>query len=191
MELVCDLLANGAQSDKYKRKIPAFYRDNFFIDGTSLARLKNLDALRGLAKRSLEVKYNSGISARVLKKIEETVKLTCDLEGLTYSKGKTVDFLQREMSFAVPNGQDPKIIIDVSYAITTSSTQTSYNNKVALTKKLIAEKGKEIVTVNVLDGAGWLGRQSDLNEIYRNSDYTLNLANIGLLGTIIKNTFEG
>ena len=41
------------------------------------------------------------------------------------------------------------------------------------------------VFVNFLDGAGWIGRQADMREIHRCSDYVLNFKNLGLLEDII------
>jgi hypothetical protein len=55
---------------------------------------------------------------------------------------------------------------------------------------MIAKSGKKIITINVIEGAGWVGRQSDLRQIYDYSDYTLNVANIGLIDQIIRYALE-
>ena len=46
-------------------------------------------------------------------------------------------------------------------------------------------RGRNIIYVNFLDGAGWIGRQADLREIHRCSDYVLNFNNMCLLEDII------
>ena len=38
----------------------------------------------------------------------------------------------------------------------------------------------------IIDGAGWVARQSDLNKIHRCSDYLINLNSIGMMDTIIE-----
>ena len=59
--------------------------------------------------------------------------------------------------------------------------------KEAARKTVDARKrtGKNFVFVNFLDGAGWIGRQADMREIHRCSDYVLNFQNLGLLEDII------
>ena len=45
--------------------------------------------------------------------------------------------------------------------------------------------GKNVLYINFLDGAGWIGRQADMREIHRCSDYVLNFNNLNLLEDII------
>lgn len=190
MDDVCELLLNGANSDRFKRKIPDFYRKSFMIDNSILSRLSDKTELARLAKKQLDVKYNNSVSNAVAKKIEETVKFTCDLEGLTLVKNKEVDVCGKSYCIAIPNAQNPRVLIDYSYNITTSSTQSRYAEKVKNTQEVIASSGNKIVTVNVIEGAGWVGRQSDLRQIYDYSDYTLNIANIGRIDQIIRFALE-
>lgn len=190
MDDVCELLMIGAYSEKFKRKIPDFYRDSFKIDASTMARLTDRDELSRLAKHQIEVKYNNGVSLVIAKKIEEAIKLTCDLEGLTYVKNKNVDLFEKSYSFIIPNEHSPKILIDYSYNITTSSTQSRLKEKIINTKKDAVANQQNVITVVILEGAGWVGRQSDLRIIYENADYVLNLANLGLLDQIIRYGME-
>lgn len=186
MNDVCELLLNGANSERFKRKIPDFYRDSFKIGDSTMARLRDRNELIRLAKSRVDVKYNNGVAGVVCRKVEDAVRLTCDLEGLTYVKNKTIESLGKSFYFIIPDNKNPRVIIDCSYNITTSSTQSKYAEKIRDTRKMIREHGRRIVIVNVLEGAGWVGRQSDYRTIYDNSDYTLNLANIGQLDQIIR-----
>ncbi len=190
MEDVCELLMNGANSERYKRKIPDFYRDSFKIDSSTMARLTDNNELTRLAKSRLDVKYNNSVAGVVNKKVEESVRLTCDLEGLTYAKNKIIICLDKSFLFAIPDVENPRIVIDCSYNITTSSTQSKYADKIKDTRKQIKDKGCKMIIVSVLEGAGWVGRQSDFRTIFDNSDYTLNIANIGLLDQIIRYSME-
>lgn len=190
MEDVCELLMNGANSERYKRKIPDFYRESFKIDSSTMARLTDNAELARLAKSRIDVKYNNSVAGIVTRKVEDTVKLTCDLEGLTYAKNKNIIAFDKSFLFTIPDANNPKIVIDCSYNITTSSTQSKYAEKIKDTRKQIKDHGRTVLIVNVLEGAGWVGRQSDFKTIYENSDYALNLANIGLLDQIIRYGME-
>lgn len=190
MNDVCELLLNGANSDKFKRKIPDFYRNNFIINKSTTSRLTNKSELARLAKKQLDVKYNNSVATAVAKKIKETVKFTCDLEGLTLLYNKRVEELDKSYGIVIPDIVNPRVLIDYSYNVTTSSTQSKYAKKVRDTHTTISNLGREIVTINIIEGAGWVGRQSDLHEIYDCSDYTLNLANISLIDQIIRYAME-
>lgn len=190
MDDVCELLLNGASSDRFKRKIPDFYRKGFCIDDSTLARLSDRTELTRLVKRQLDVKYNNSVANAVARKIEESVKFTCDLEGLTMVRNKEVDGFDKSYCIVIPNTRNPRVLIDYSYNITTSSTQSRYADKVKTTHEIIKRMGEKIITVNVIEGAGWVGRQSDLHQIYDYSDYTLNVANIGMIDQIIRYAME-
>ena len=84
--------------------------------------------------------------------------------------------------------QSPKVIIDVSYSVTTSSSQGSKKEAARKSVEVLdrqRKSGNNIVYVNFLDGAGWIGRQSDMREIHRCSDYVLNFNNLNLLEDIV------
>ena len=190
MEDICELLMNGINSEKYKRKIPDFYRDSFKIDSSTLLRLTNREELTRLAKRQIEVKYNNSVSLVIFKKIEDAIKLTCDLEGITYVKNKTASLFEKNFNFIIPNENSPRILINCSYNITTSSTQSKFAETFIDARNKARLQNKRIITVAIIEGAGWVGRQSDLKTIFEYADYVLNLSNIGLLGEIIKYGME-
>lgn len=190
MDDVCELLLNGANSERFKRKIPDFYRKSFLIDKSILSRLNDRSELVRMAKKQLEVKYNNSAAAAVAKKIEDAVRLTCDLEGLTWVRNKEVDMFEKSYCIAIPNAQDPRVLIDYTYNITTSSTQSNYAKNVKTAREIISNSGKKVILVNIVEGAGWVGRQSDLRQIYDYSDYTLNITNVGLIDQIIRYALE-
>jgi len=45
--------------------------------------------------------------------------------------------------------------------------------------------GKEIAFVNVVDGAGWLARRSDLEKLYRGCDFCLSIEALANLDGIV------
>lgn len=185
MESILNLIWNGKNDEKMKACIPAFYLENMAMDETTLNKLKDENIVRQLVKKGLEGKYSNGIGDAVLTDIECELKRVCAIHGLDYQSNVRVSMLDRAVSFVIESPNNPKLILDVSYSVTTSSSQGS--KKEAARKTVEARKriGKNFVFVNFLDGAGWIGRQADMREIHRCSDYVLNFQNLGLLEDII------
>lgn len=191
MDEVCDLLMRGATLDKYKSLIPAYYLDNFLIDASTLGRLASPDDIRRLVKKGLEGNYNNKIGDSFFMSAAAVIKKECARAGLTYAIKKNVPIVGKPVSIAVPDETNPRLLIDITYGITTSSAQTRYAERAESTAARIRERNagksdkERIVFVNVVDGAGWVARQSDLNKIERCSDYLLNLQTLGAIGSII------
>lgn len=193
MKEICGLLRNGADDEDYQKLIPQFYLENFKIDITTMARLSNLDDLQRLIKKGIEGRYNSEIGSAYFKEVEETIKNLCFVEGLTYSCNKYIPLIGRTAHFCIPNEQNPVVIIDVSYNITTSSTQSRYKtqqeNAARKIRTFNATSENKVILVNVLDGAGWVGRQADLRAIHQCSNFVLHLDTLNQLREIIKHYY--
>jgi hypothetical protein len=190
MDEVCQLLTNGANNRKYQRLIPPFYLENFVIDKSTMARLSNPDDLRRLIKKGVEGRYNNQIGSSYYKAVETAINKLCFAEGPTYVANTHVPLIGRTAHFAIPNERTPLVIIDVSYNITTSSTQTRYKEAAEQAAARIREHNlssqRPVALVNVLDGAGWVGRQSDYRAIHLCSSYALHLNTIEQLQPILK-----
>ncbi len=192
MDEVTELLMRGNSIDKYKGLIPAFYLSNFAIDATALGRLANDDDIRRLVKKGVEGKYNNKIGDSFFRAVSDTITGLCKKEGLTFALKENVDLASRVVSISIPDITHPRILVDITYGITTSSTQTKYAERTEALAKILREKnlGKtdcdRVLYINVVDGAGWVARQSDLNKIHRSSDYMLNLQSLDAFSNIIK-----
>jgi hypothetical protein len=72
---------------------------------------------------------------------------------------------------------------------TASSGQTARaNEQQAMYQKMIGENiryGLKRVFVNVVDGAGWLARRSDLRKLHAGCDFVLNLSTLDELEPIV------
>lgn len=190
MDEVCDLFMKGATIDKYKGLIPAYYLENFSIDAATLGRLASPDDIRRLIKKGLEGNYNNKLGDSFFKSASDVITSACDKAGLTYAIKKNVPLVGKIISIAIPNESAPRLLIDITYGITTSSAQTKYAERAETVAAKLRDRnaGKEkqrIVFINVIDGAGWVARQSDLNKIERCSDYLMNLQALGTIGEII------
>ena len=188
MENILSLIWNGKNDDVMKKCIPFFYLDNMIMDDVSLKKLQDENTIRQLVKNSMEGRYSNGIGDAVLAEIEKKLKEVCAKHGLEYQKNIRIHVLDRAVSFVLESSAKLNLILDVSYSVTTSSSQGRKKEVARKTIEILKKersKNKNIVYVNFLDGAGWFGRQSDLKEIYRCSDYVLNFKNIDLLESII------
>ena len=191
MEEVCALLMKGATLNKYKALIPAYYLENFQIDAATLGRLASPDDIRRLVKKGLEGNYNNKIGDSFFKAVADTITGICDLNGLTYSIKQEVPMVGRAVSVAIPDKSSPQILIDITYGITTSSAQTNYARRACEARDKIRERNngktdrQKVVFINVVDGAGWVARHSDLEKLHRCSDYLLNLSSLETVRDII------
>lgn len=196
MNEICDLLMKGASIEKYQELIPAYYLENFLIDASTLGRLASPDDIRRLVKKALEGNYNNKIGDSFFKSVCDVITKECNKLGLKYSLKKNVPLVGKVISIAIPDESAPRILIDITYGITTSSTQTRYAERSELVAAKLRELNADnqdkqrIVFINVIDGAGWVARQSDLNKIERCSDYLLNLQNLESIGDIINYYFQ-
>ncbi|RHD09961.1 hypothetical protein DW809_11405 [Eubacterium ventriosum] len=116
--------------------------------------------------------------------------LWCKKYNTTYVHEKRVSWITRNIDFIIPNEKNPKILIEVSYMVTTGSGQTTkQRDEHSIRLDIDAYKRKnrtEVIFVNFIDGGGWLGRQNDLELMYIDSDYVINLSNIDDLEYIIE-----
>lgn len=192
MRMVNRLLMYGKKLSEYQDVIPDFYLDNFSIDATTVGRLANDDDMRRLIKKGYEGRYSNKIGDSFFNRVSSSITKKCDKEGLTYAIKETVPLAGKKISVAIPDAKHPRIMVDVTYGITTSSTQSTFASTVEkicsnLREKNLGKSDKEkTLYISVIDGAGWVARQSDLNKIHRCSDYLINLNSIGMMDAIIE-----
>ena len=153
--------------------------------------LASPDDIRRLVKKGLEGNYNNKIGDSFFKYASDVITSECDKNGLTYAIKKNVPLVNKVVSIAIPDESAPRLLIDITYGITTSSAQTRYAERAESVASKLRERnsGKQekqhISFINVVDGAGWVARQSDLGKIERCSDYLLNLQALDTIGDII------
>ena len=191
MSTICHLFMHGKELDEYKKLIPDFYLTNFSIDATTIGRLANDDDIRRLVKKGYEGNYSNNRGASFFNKVANVIIGKCRKTGLTYTLKENVPFADKMIGIVIPDAKKPRLMIDVTYGITTSSTQTKLAEAAQkicskLREKNLGKSDKEkILYISVIDGAGWVARQADLNKIHRCSDYLINLNTINMMNDII------
>lgn len=87
---------------------------------------------------------------------------------LTYEKGDLTELFKREkvakrtMDFIIPDKKNPKIIIESSFLVTTSSGQGDKSKTEGTIKKLISKYYPKAKFIGFVDGIGWYVRKGDL-----------------------------
>jgi len=89
-------------------------------------------------------------------------------DNITFEKGDLTELFinepveKRTMDFIIPNKKSPKIIIESSFLVTTSSGQGDKSKTEGNIKKLIAKYYPEAKFIGFVDGIGWYVRKNDL-----------------------------
>lgn len=187
MNEFCDLFHNGYVSPEFSALIPRFILHDFRIDNDVVKRLSSEDYIRNLVKDKITTEYNNKYCeiyhARLKKAIDEIVLSY----GLSWGK------------IAIPNiGKDIEavsylgkfLIINHQFNLTTSSGQSEYYRNTIQPLFAKSRTNPEVNIVNILDGAGWIGRSSDFKKVYTDCHYYCNLKSISLLNGIIKEHFN-
>jgi len=186
---IIEMFQLGNDSELAK-ELPYYYLENVSLNDKSLEFLTSDNYLKRQLKRIGDGKYNNDVGDRVEDEIARALEDYKSKYDITYTREKFVPWINRNLDFCLPNEQDPHIIIESSFQVTTGSGQTTKRNDEVKTSADIRahniQKGKNIAFVNLCDGAGWLARQADLKRIYDCSDYVINLKNLHLLEEIIR-----
>ena len=191
MSIICNLFMRGKDMGEYQSVIPGFYLTNFSIDATTIGRLASDDDIRRLVKKGYEGSYNNKLGDSFFNKVSKTIIDKCKKTGLTCAVKEVVPFAEKKIGIAIPDVRNPRLMIDVTYGITTSSAQTKLAKEAEairgkLREKNIGKSDKEKkLYISIVDGAGWVARQADLNKLHRCSDYLINLNNIEMMNDII------
>lgn len=189
LDLFCDLFSNGYKLEKFQSIIPQFYLQDFKIDSSIINRLSNEDYLRNLIKNKLQTSYNAQYTVYYNFLLRSKIKQIASNYGLEYCPQIKLSFNDASTYEGLEyNGR--KIIILPNYLLTTSSYQTDYAEEIVgeLYQSLMGHN--DIILINILDGAGWVGRAADYRKVFADCHYFLNLKTIEGLSEIIENHFN-
>jgi hypothetical protein len=194
MESICDLLLDGKHNPYFKERIPTYFLENMIIDESTISRLENHNELGHLLRKGVEGRYSNNIGDLINADIVTVLDNTCRKYGLEYKKEIKVPLIGRSVNFVLEDELHPTIIMDVSFSVTTASSMSTKKKAAIDTRKIIesynANHTKKITFINFMDGAGWIGRQSDMRAIHQVSDYVLNFNNLSDLENIIATHIE-
>jgi len=183
--MVAELLVDGKRDEQLRQHIPRYYLDmlNYHeIKGSSQA------ARRIRYKQSLTGTYGGRKGHRVEDKIREKLEDIKGKHGVSYGKGRS-RIIETDIDFAVPNAEDPWVIIMSSFSETTSSGQSTKARDMLSAYERVwrqnSRYGENRAFVNFVDGGGWLARKRDLQRLVEHCHYFINLQHLDMLEAIV------
>ncbi len=156
---------------------------NVFFEGATLPFLTDTIPLFELKKLSISklqfdipamidtlVRYKEKGSYSGKKKNNPETVITAILNnlGLTHETGDLEELItnaqdiKRTMDFIIPNKQNPQIIIECSFLVTTSSGQGDKSKTEISVGRLIKKHYQNAKFIGFIDGIGWYVRKTDL-----------------------------
>lgn len=98
------------------------------------------------------------------------------------------------IDLVIPSKENPKILIESTYNLTTASGQTkkmdANDSLFRAIKKYREETKREIIFINFVDGAGWKSRgYPDVSRLVNSCDYAINYKNLELLKQVLIHYF--
>lgn len=206
-----DLLENGKDDNELSNILNG---DTVTLRRFSLSKFSSLSDLFSsldIVRRSLEDTYSSRMQNKKGYSTETNILASVVHKlGLTYEAGEVPclapyfsrtstdgDTVSRNprIDLVIPNMNDPKILIESTYNLTTASGQTKKvdaNDSLYRAIKTYAEKNnKEVIFINFVDGGGWKSRGlADVSRLVSSCDYAINYNNLDLLEEILKYYFQ-
>lgn len=183
----CELFINGKNMPKFQALIPNFILQDFKIDVDTIGRLSSEEFMRSLIKARMIAGYSSQYSQVYDKLIKNGLEPFALNEGLELQQQV---FSNTTIPCYIIADKRKRIIFTYSFQSTTSNNQNKFaDNHVAPIYEASRTEDHTLV-VNILDGAGWIGRSTAYKKIYHDCDYFLNLQNIGQVKQIIDYFFN-
>jgi len=159
---------------------------NIFFEGSTIPILSNAIPLFELKKLSIS-KLNFEIDAMIDTLIrykekgsysgkkennpETVIENILDEIGIGFEKGDLSELIsnapdtKRTMDFIIPSKKNPRIIIECSYLVTTSSGQGDKSKTEISIESLIKEHYPKALFLGIVDGIGWYVRKNDLKRM--------------------------
>ena len=188
-EVIARLFLEGRSSKLLAEQIADFYLDQLSLPVNWAEVIQDENLIGNIVRRKLTGEYTDKKGEFVENIVSNYLDNLKTRYGITHAHGQ-VALVGKEIDYAIPNLNDAYILIMVSYMETTSSGQTARaNEQQAMYQKIIGENVRyapnERVFVNIVDGAGWLARRSDLRKIHAGCHYCLNMKTLDQLEAIV------
>jgi len=152
-----------------------------------IARICSDDVLGRQIKSSCSTKYNKEITYAYAKRVDDKIRSIVGTYGLHYENMLLPD--GPNGSFNLIHDTEKYIIVSYQYSVTTGKGQSDFADKLTNIRRMV--RGNEKIKIlSLLDGAGWLVRGSDWNEVYGSCDYFLTLNTLDQLDEIIKEYYN-
>jgi hypothetical protein len=190
-EQIALLFLEGRDSKLLAEQVADFYLDQLSLPTNWSEIIRDQNVIGNIVRKKLTGEYTDQKGEFVERQVHGILDEIDKIHGVPNAHGQ-VKLVGKEIDYAIPSLEDPYVMVMVSYMETTSSSQTTRaNEQQAMYQKIIGDNvrypSNQRVFVNVVDGAGWLARRSDLRKIYEGCHYCLNMQTLDQLETIVIN----
>ena len=183
--ILAELLFDGKRDETLQNYIPRYYLDML---NYREAQTGSEVSLRKLYKRQLIGTYGARKGHKVEDRIRQKLMSIEVAHGVGYGKGRS-RIIETDIDFAIPNLENPWIIIMSSFQETTSSGQTTKARDMFSAYERVLRNnsryGEKRVFVNFVDGGGWLARKRDFQRLVQQCDYFVNFHHLDMLEGIV------
>lgn len=168
----------------------------FEIKKLSISKLKfEIPAIIDTLVRYKEKGSYSGKSGNNPEFLIQQLVEECEI---SFEKGDLTELFRKEkvakrtMDFILPNKKNPRIIIECSFLVTTSSGQGDKSKTESNIRKLIKKYYPRAKFIGFIDGIGWYVRKRDLMRMVSAYDdvFTFHKSEIGRFESFIKKEFK-
>lgn len=190
-EQIALLFLEGRDSKLLAEQVADFYLDQLSLPVNWSEIIRDQNVIENIVRKKLTGEYTDQKGEFIERQVRSILDEVDKKHGVSNAHGQ-VKLVGKEIDYAIPSLEEPYVMVMVSYMETTSSNQTTRaNEQQAMYQKIIGENvrypNNQRVFVNVVDGAGWLARRSDLRKIYEGCHYCLNMQTLDQLEPIVLN----
>lgn len=188
-EQIARLFLEGKNSQTLAAQVADFYLDQLSLPANWTDIIRDDTLIGNLVRKKLTGEYSDKKGEFIERQVAEVLERIRATWGIPYAQGQ-VKLVGKEVDYVLPSLEEPFVMIMVSYMETTSSSQTTRaNEQLAMYQKIVGENvhypREQRMLVNIVDGAGWLARRSDLRKMYEGCHYCLNMRTLSQLETIV------
>lgn len=189
-EQIARLFLEGKNSQSFAAQVADFYLDQLSLPANWADIIRDETLIGNIVRKKLTGEYGDKKGEFIEGRVATVLDQIRQKFGIPYEHGQ-VKLVGKEVDYVLPMLEEPYVMIMVSYMETTSSGQTARaNEQQTMYQKIVGENvrypNQQRVLVNVVDGAGWLARRSDLRKMYEGCHYCLNMKTLGQLDAIVQ-----
>ncbi len=156
-----NLFFEGATTSVLARMLPLFELKKLSISKLKFEVPAMIDTL-------VRYKEKGSYSGQAENNPEHFIAEILQQEGVSFEKGDLTELFKNEpiekrtMDFIIPSKEAPRVIIESSFLVTTSSGQGDKSKTEGNIKKLISKYYPKAAFIGFVDGIGWYVRKKDL-----------------------------
>lgn len=167
---IINLFFEGASVPIISRALPLFELKKLSIEKLSFKIEAMIDTLIRYKERGSYSGKTERNPTTYLEKILKSMEIPFDREVDLPKLAQNEKIKKRKMDFLIPSKDNPSIIIECTYLVTTSSGQGDKSKTEVSMNDLIKKYYPKAIFIGFVDGIGWYVRKEDLKRMVSSYD---------------------